>query len=106
MDPPRFILCKFLVVPTFVDRCYNVSKDARDPSGERWNYFSKRLFGNFTEIPASTLLGFCFLPQFYKWGDGYVYVICYECVQNMTCNKPCKKSIDVRPIDAAFVFVT
>jgi len=46
------ILCNFLVVPTFVARCLYIYKDARDPSGKRWNYFLSRLFGSVAEITA------------------------------------------------------
>jgi len=51
---PRCNLGKFLVVPTFVARRLPVCKDARDPSGESWNYLSKRQSCNFTVKTAST----------------------------------------------------
>jgi len=47
MDMTRCSLGKFLVVPTFVTRCLHLFKNARDPSGERWNYYSRRLSCNF-----------------------------------------------------------
>jgi len=43
MDLTRCNLVKFLVVPTFVARRLHSWKDARDPSSESWNYFSRRL---------------------------------------------------------------
>jgi len=48
MDMTRCSLGKFLVVPTFVTRRLHVSKDARDPSGEKWNFLSRRLFSIIT----------------------------------------------------------
>jgi len=45
-DMTRCSLGKFLVVPTFVTKCLHYSKAGRDPSGERWNYFSRRLSCN------------------------------------------------------------
>jgi len=41
MDLVHCILGKFLVFPTFVARGLYVCKDAREPSGENWNYLSK-----------------------------------------------------------------
>jgi len=106
MDFARCILVKYLVVPNFVARCLHVSKDARDPSGDRWNYLSRRLFGNFAEMIVSSPFTDLFLATNLRQGcDGDIYVICYE--HNMTCNIPCKKSTDARPsiICAAFGFV-
>jgi len=47
MDLTHCIMGKFLVVPTFVARHLHSCKDARDPSSEIWNYFSRRLTSNF-----------------------------------------------------------
>jgi len=47
MDMTLCSLGKFLVVPTFVTRRLHICKDARDSTGERWNYLSRRLFSNF-----------------------------------------------------------
>jgi len=54
MNMTSRILCKFLVVPTFVARRLHSFKDARDPSGETWNYLSRRLYCNFAEMIAYT----------------------------------------------------
>jgi len=54
MDMTCCILGKFLVVPTFVARRLQGRKDARDPSGESWNYLSRRLSCRFEEMTAST----------------------------------------------------
>jgi len=43
MDMTRCSQGKFLVVPTFDTRLLHIYKDARDPSGEKWNYLSRRL---------------------------------------------------------------
>jgi len=37
-DLVLWVLGKFLVVPTFAARCLYVCKDAREPSGKKWNY--------------------------------------------------------------------
>jgi len=47
MDMTRCGLGKFLVVPTLVTMRLLICKAARDPSGKRWNYLSKRLYCNF-----------------------------------------------------------
>jgi len=54
MDTTRCNLGKLLVVPTFVAKRLQVRKDARDPSGESWNYLSRRLSCNFAEMTSST----------------------------------------------------
>ena len=54
MDLVHCILCNFLVVPTFIARCLYVGKNTRDPSGKIWNYWSRILFGNVTEMTASS----------------------------------------------------
>jgi hypothetical protein len=50
MDLVHCIQGNFLVIPTFVARCLYVCKDARDPSGKRWNYLSKSLIRNLAEM--------------------------------------------------------
>jgi len=54
MDMTPCSLGKFLVVPTFVTRLLQICKATRDPSGERWNYLSRRLFCNFAQMTAIT----------------------------------------------------
>jgi hypothetical protein len=61
MDLARCILGKFSIVPTFVARCIDVCTDAREPSGDGWNYLSKRLSSNFAEMTASTPFRYMFL---------------------------------------------
>jgi len=60
MDLVYCILCNFLVVPIFIARCLYVCKDARDPSGKCWNYWSRSLFGTVAEMTASSP----FMPMF------------------------------------------
>jgi len=48
MDRTCCKLGKFLVVRTIVTRRLHICKAARDPSGERWNYLSRRLSCNFS----------------------------------------------------------
>ena len=68
MQMTRCNLDKFIVVPTFVARLLQVRKDARDPSGEIWNYLSRRLSRNLQKGPLLRHLGICFLLQIYdKW---------------------------------------
>ena len=50
MDLTSCNLGKFLVVHTFVARFLQIRQDARAPSGERWNYLSKRLSCNIEEL--------------------------------------------------------
>jgi len=40
-DLVLWFLWKLLVVPTFVARCLYYCKDAREPSGKKWNNLSK-----------------------------------------------------------------
>ena len=54
MDMSRNKLDKFLVVPTFVARHFQVCLDARDPSGESWNYLLRRLSCNVEDLTPST----------------------------------------------------
>jgi len=42
-DMTRCSLGKVLVVPTFVTRCLHICKAGREPSGERWNNFLRKL---------------------------------------------------------------
>jgi hypothetical protein len=58
--PPR------LGVPTFDARCL---QDARDPSGERWNYGRESLSGNFAYMASLFApLGIFYMPQIYDMG--------------------------------------
>jgi len=41
MDLVNCTLGNLLVFPTFVKWCLYVCKDAREPSGKKWNYLSK-----------------------------------------------------------------
>ena len=59
-DMTRFSLGKFLVVSTFVTRCLHTWKAGRDPSGERWNYLSRRLSCNLPYMTTFTSLSNCF----------------------------------------------
>jgi len=61
MDLTRCNLGKFLVVPTSVTRRLHLCEAARNPSGERWNYLSRRLSCNFAEMIASTPFSDLFL---------------------------------------------
>jgi hypothetical protein len=79
MNVARCILGKLLVVPTFAARFPKVSKDARDPSGERWNYLSRNPSGNFAETTASTPFWNLFLAiSIRQKTDGDIKIICYE----------------------------
>jgi len=53
MDLTLCNLAKFLAVPTFVARRLHSGKDAIDPSDESWNYLSRMLSCNFSEMNAS-----------------------------------------------------
>jgi len=61
MDMTRCSLGNFLGVPTFVTRRLNICNAARDPSGERWNYLSRRLTCNFALMTAFTPFRYLFL---------------------------------------------
>jgi len=79
MDMEPCNLGKFLVVPTFVARRLQICKDARDTSGEGWNYLSRRQSFNLPKRQLLRNLGICFLPQIYdKWAKHTL--ICYGCV--------------------------
>jgi len=72
MDMTRCNLGKFLVVPTFYARRLQVRQDARTPSGESWNYLSRRLSCNFAEITLSTPFRDLFLAtNLRQGGDGH-----------------------------------
>ena len=53
-DITRCSLGKFVAVPTFVNRCFHICKAGRDPSGERWNYLSRRLSCNLPYMTTFT----------------------------------------------------
>jgi len=98
-DMPRCNLGKFLVVPTFVARRLQVCKDARYPSGESWNYLSRRQACNFTEKTASTQFRNMFLAtNLRQVRQTHTYLL-RMCIQNVTCHKPHKKSNYSRPSD-------
>jgi len=81
MDMGRCNLGKFLVVPTFVASRLQVRKDARDPSGESWNYLSRSQSCNFTEKTASTPFRDLFLAtNLQQMGQTQTLVLCYGCV--------------------------
>jgi len=69
MDMARCNLGKFLVVSTLVARRLQVRKDARDPSGESWNYLSRRQSCNFAETTASTPFRDLYLATNLQVGD-------------------------------------
>ena len=54
MDLTSCNLGKFSVVPIFVARRFKGRLDARDPSGEIWNYLLRRLFFNVENLTPST----------------------------------------------------
>jgi len=84
----RFNLGKFLVVTTFVARRLQVRKDDRDPSGESWNYVSRRQSCNFTEKTASTQFRDLFVATNQRQvGQTHTYLL-RICIQNVTCHKP------------------
>ena len=88
MDMARCNLGKFLVVPNFVARRLQVCKDARDTSGESWNYLSRRQSCNFTEKTASTQFRDLFLARNLRQvGQTHSYLL-RMCIQNVTCHKP------------------
>jgi len=99
MDMARCNLGKFLVVPTLVAMRLQVCKDARDPSGESWNYLSIRQSCNITEKTDSTQFRDLFLARFLgQVGQNHTYLL-RMCIQNVTCLKPHKKSNYSRPSD-------
>jgi len=61
MDMKLCSLGNFLVVHTFVSRRLNICKDARDPSGEIWNYLSRSLSHNLVQMTAFTPFRYLFL---------------------------------------------
>ena len=68
MDLRLCNLGKFLVVHTFVARRLQVRQDARAPSGENWNYLSKRLSCNNEEFTPSTPFRYLFLATNLRQG--------------------------------------
>jgi len=76
-DITRCNLGKFLLVPTFVTRRLQVRKNARDPSGESWNYLSRIRSFNFAVITASKpYMDVFHATNIRQVGD----TLCYECV--------------------------
>jgi len=72
MDLTSCNLGKFLLVHTFVARLLQVRQDARAPSGESWNYLSKRLACNTEELTPSTPFRYLFLATNQRQeGDGH-----------------------------------
>jgi len=68
MDMTRCNQGKFLVVPTFDAWRLQVRQDATAPTGESWNYLTRRLSCNFAEISPSTSFTDMFLPTIFdKW---------------------------------------
>jgi len=64
----RYKLGKFLVVSTFVARRLQVQKNARNPSGEIWNYLSRRMSVALQKLSLLRHLVICFWLQIYdKW---------------------------------------
>jgi len=99
MDMARYNLGKYLVVPTFVASRLQVCKDARDPSGEIWNYLSRKQSSNFTEKKASTQLMYLFLARNLRQvGQTHTYLL-RMCIHNVTCHKKHKKSNYSSPSD-------
>jgi len=65
MDLTTYNLGKFLEVPTFVARRLLVRLDVRVPSGESWNYLSRRLSCYVKTLHLPRHFGICFLLQIY-----------------------------------------
>jgi hypothetical protein len=76
MDSTQCNLGKFLVVPTFVARRLQVRKDARDPSGESWDYLPRRLSCNFEEMTTSTPFRDLFLTTNLRQGATATISLC------------------------------
>ena len=68
-------LGKFLVVPTFVARRLHLCKNATDPSSESWNYLSRRLSCNFSEMIVFTPLRDLFLDLQTCLGTNYIFSV-------------------------------
>jgi len=80
-DLERCILGKFLVVPSFVPRCFYVCKYAREPSGQKVELFVERLSCNFAEMTASSPFMYMFFcnksaTRDRRWHWGYFRSIC------------------------------
>jgi len=73
-----FMKCRnlgnFVVFPTFLAKHPLLCKEARDPSGESWNYLSRRLSCNPSEMIAFTPFRDLFLDLQTCLGTNYVYV--------------------------------
>ena len=76
MDLTTCNVGKFLVVHTFVASCLQVRLDARAPSGESWNYLSRRLSLNVKTLPLHRHLGIRFLLQIYVKGAMDTFSLC------------------------------
>jgi len=101
MDMTRCNLGKFLVVRTFVARCFQARKDARDPVGKSWNYLSRKQSCNFAEKTASTPFRDTFLAtNLRKVGETpHLSYLLRMCIQNMTFDKTHRESNYSRPSD-------
>jgi len=104
-DMTRCNLGKFLVVPTFVTRRLQVRKDARDPSGESWNYLSRIRSSNFAVMTASKP----FMDVFHATNIRQVDEShCYKCVFKTWLAANHKETVIIlalKIICAAFQFV-
>jgi len=79
MDLTRCNLGKFLAVHSFFARRLQVRQDARAPSGESWNYFSRRLSCNIKELTLPGHLGICSLLQIYnKWTSNTISLCVFK----------------------------
>ena len=76
----RCSLGNFVVVPTFLTRRLHICKAARDPSGKRWNYLSRRLSCNFALMTAFTPFRYLFLD-----------------LRTCICTNYCVSCLNVRP---------
>jgi len=99
MDMARYNLGKYLVVPTFVASRLQVCKDARDPSGEIWNYLSRRQSSNFTEKTASTQFRDLFPARNLRQVVQTHTYLLWMCIYNVTSHKKPKKSNYSGPSD-------
>jgi len=82
-------LVKLLVVPNY---SLQLCKDARDSSGECWNYLSRKLSCNFAEMTASPPFRDLFLAtNLRQVGDCRNYITSYECVFKTWRDKPHKR---------------
>jgi len=64
---------------------------------QRWNYLSRMMSCNFEDLTPSTAFRDLFLAtNLWQWDYRHNYLMC---IQRMNCDKPHKKSNDVRPSD-------